>query len=99
MASIGILPLRFPVGCLLHPGAAELPADPGQGGVRAAGGLGPPVRGVPPQTAGGAAAPPGALLKPRAPLPPGGLYRGGLTGGTRGVTLGGPRREEERTEV
>lgn len=67
------LPLCFAVGRLLHPGTAELPADPGQGGGRAAGGVGPPIRRVPPQTAGGAAAAPSALLRRRALLPPGGL--------------------------
>lgn len=55
--------LLFPVGRVLHPRAAQLPADPRQGGGRAEGGGDSPLRGLPPETAGGAAGGQRALLK------------------------------------
>lgn len=51
-AQFGVF-FSFSVGRVHRPGAAELPAVPGQGGRGAAAGRDWPIRGLPPETAGG----------------------------------------------
>lgn len=55
------------MGRVLHPGAAQLPAVPQQGGGGAEGGDHPPLRDVPPETAGGAEGGQGAVLEEEPP--------------------------------